>query len=79
MYINNFEVLLSFFIVSFGKDNGNSDSNSYNNQFKDKVVVTYEFNMFLEPIKILVNKGDLLNKYEPHCSIHGIRFIVFRV
>jgi len=80
-------LLFSFLIVVIDNNNNNTSSNiiinnsviksvSIFNPYEDKVIVRYEFNMFFNPIEVMIDKGSTVEKYEPNIEGYNYKYYV---
>ena len=72
-FVSIFCLVISSLFMIITIDNKNK-TDSINSLFHDKVTVNYEFDMFLEPVSFLVEKGSYVSKYEPMIEGYDVEY-----
>ena len=77
-------LLFSFLIVVIDNNTSSNGSNTNSviksvsifNPYEDKVIVRYEFNMFFNPVEVMIDKGSTVEKYEPNIEGYNYKYYV---
>lgn len=70
-FISIVVLLISLVTIIFDKDDNNL---STSNEFTNKVIVKYEFDSMLDSISFIIDKGSVVEKYDPHIEGYTVDY-----